>query len=216
MRRVVFLLAITAPVWLPGPMPGGHNPQQTTSHAPPLLRVALLGQSIIRYDLGRESPESAQQMATLLSDSDVVLTNLEAVIDEGGARSTHTGLVHRAHPEVMESLRALGINMLALSGNHSWDLGAPGVLSTIAHARRAGFAVAGTGANITEASSPGYLQTAAGAVARWYRWLQGVSSKSARGACPTRQGRPPTRPASSNCGSTSNRVNRMKKTVSGS
>jgi len=162
MLWVVFFLV---PAWLAFPWCGVSAAAQTSPEGTPPLRIALLGQSIIRYDLRRESPESAKQMAKLLSDYDVVFTNFEAVIDDGTARPTHTGLVHRALPEAMESLKALGINMIGLSSNHSWDLGRPGVLSTIAHARRAGFAFAGTGANITEASSAGYLSTPAGTVA---------------------------------------------------
>jgi len=129
------------------------------------LKMALLGQSLIRYNLARESPESASRMTGLLEGHDVVITNFEAVVDEGKASPTHTGLVHRALPEALGSLRHLGVNLLALSSNHSWDLGEGGIRATIAYARRLGFTVAGTGTNVQEAAAPGYLETRAGRVA---------------------------------------------------
>jgi len=157
-------IGLVAPSWA-----GEAAPQPTAAQTRP-LRMALFGQSIIRYDLRRESPESAKQMATVLADYDVVFTNFEGVMDktdmvDGTARPKGTGLVHRATSGAMESLRAINVNLLSLANNHSSDLGEEGVLQTITSARRGGFAYSGTGANLDQASAPGYLQTAAGLVA---------------------------------------------------
>ena len=148
---------------------GQTEPQSPAAEARP-LRMALFGQSIIRYDLRRESPESATQMAEVLADYDVVFTNFEAVMDrtdmvDGTAQPKRFGLVHRATSGAMESLSAINVNLLSLANNHSYDLGADGVFQTITSARRGGFAYSGTGANVEEASAPGYLQTPAGLVA---------------------------------------------------
>ena len=165
MRRLILLIAFATPLWFVSSTWGDRLYDYQATQPADQLSVALLGQSIIRYDLRRESPESAQQMSELLSKYDVVFTNFEAVIDDGQSRPTHTGLVHSALPEALDSLKSLGVNLLALSNNHSWDRGAGGVLATIAHARERGFAIAGTGANIREASTPGFLETKAGRVA---------------------------------------------------
>ena len=148
---------------------GQTEPQSTAAETQP-LRMALFGQSIIRYDLRRESPESARQMAGILADYDVVFTNFEAVMDrtdmvDGTAQPKRFGLVHRATSGAMESLSAINVNLLSLANNHSSDLGADGVFQTITSARRGGFAYSGTGANVDQASAPGYLQTPAGLVA---------------------------------------------------
>jgi poly-gamma-glutamate capsule biosynthesis protein CapA/YwtB (metallophosphatase superfamily) len=133
---------------------------------PPTLRMTLLGQALIRFSLHRESPESAHLMEEMLADADVVFTNLESVIEahEGLERSGGS-LVHNARPEVLPSLRALHVNLLALSNNHSWDLRAEGVLSTIEEVKRHGFVHAGTGRNLAEASAPAFIETEAGRVA---------------------------------------------------
>ena len=156
-------VGLAAPSWASEAVPQSTAPQVRP------LSMALFGQSIIRYDLRRESPESAQQMATVLADYDVVFTNFEAVMDktdmvDGTARPKKTGLVHRATSGAMESLRAINVNLLSLANNHSFDLREEGVFTTITSARRGGFAYSGTGANIDQASAPGYLQTAAGLV----------------------------------------------------
>jgi len=66
---------------------------------------------------------------------------------------------------VLECLRGWGFNLLALGNNHSWDLGAPGILATIAAARAGGFTVAGTGETLAGAAAPAVLTTTRGRVA---------------------------------------------------
>lgn len=169
MRKLALLFAVTVPL-LATPLWDREAPPQAPAQATRPLKLALFGQSIIRYDLRRESPESAEQMTKLINGYDVAFTDFEAVLDksdlvDGTARPASRGLIHRATSGAMESLKAMGVNMVSLANNHSFDLGEEGVFSTITGARRAGFAHSGTGANIAQAAAPGYLQTAAGLVA---------------------------------------------------
>ena len=60
-------------------------------------------------------------------------------------------------PEVMAFLADIGFNLMSLSNNHAWDLGDCGVAATIAAAAASDVSVAGTGADISIASAPGYL-----------------------------------------------------------
>src|SRR5579864_2620919 len=78
---------------------------------------------------------------------------------------SHIGLVHRASPEVFKSLMAMHVNLVALSNNHAWDLGAPGIVGTIEEARRYNLTVAGTGRSLADAAAPAYLDTENGRVA---------------------------------------------------
>jgi poly-gamma-glutamate capsule biosynthesis protein CapA/YwtB (metallophosphatase superfamily) len=59
----------------------------------------------------------------------------------------------------------LGVNLLALSNNHSYDMGPDGILATREEAGRRGFVHAGTGLDLEEAAAPVYLDTPHGIVA---------------------------------------------------
>ena len=68
-------------------------------------------------------------------------------------------------PEALDALTAMGVNLIALSGNHAFDLRESGVANTIREANRRRIVHAGTGGTITEASAPAYLHTSNGTVA---------------------------------------------------
>jgi poly-gamma-glutamate capsule biosynthesis protein CapA/YwtB (metallophosphatase superfamily) len=130
------------------------------------LRILLLGQALIRHELGFESPQSLEQASQFLAGADVAFTDLESPVQtREGMPFSHVGLVHKASPEVFKSLKAMHVNLLALSNNHAWDLGAPGILGTIEEAQRSGFTVAGTGRTLAAAAAPAYLDTENGRVA---------------------------------------------------
>ena len=94
-------------------------------------------------------------------------TNLEAAVEGPGAEGPTRGpeLLHAVGAGTLDSLRAEGFNLVALSDNHSWDLGTGGVLATLAAFEARHLAHAGTGRNLAEASAPGYLETPRGRVA---------------------------------------------------
>lgn len=134
--------------------------------ADPLI-VTLAGQTLVRYDGRVSAPPSFAEMAALLRGGDVTFTNLEAAVvgpkSEGPTRGEE--LLHSVGPEVVDSLKAEGFNLLALGNNHSWDLGTGGVVSTLEAVDARGLAHAGTGRTLAEATAPGYLATQAGKVA---------------------------------------------------
>jgi len=59
----------------------------------------------------------------------------------------------------------MGVNLLALSGNHAFDLKEIGIENTLREADRRHIVHAGTGRTMADASAPSYLQTAKGTVA---------------------------------------------------
>jgi poly-gamma-glutamate capsule biosynthesis protein CapA/YwtB (metallophosphatase superfamily) len=69
----------------------------------------------------------------------------------GGAHGMDFHAHFNLHGRFPEGL----VNLLALSNNHDWDFGTAGVLATRAEVIRAGFAFAGSGADIVETSTAG-------------------------------------------------------------
>ena len=122
------------------------------------LTVVLTGQSMIRSDLRATVPAAVPRIRALLQ-GDVVFTHLEAAIAENG-QSVQQGRGFLTPPESLDALQALGFNLLSLSGNHAFDLGATGIGNTLQELNRRGIAHAGTGANLADAVAPAYLHVA--------------------------------------------------------
>jgi len=66
---------------------------------------------------------------------------------------------------VLECVKSLGVNTLALSNNHSWDLGTDGIIAHRNAVKELGFVHAGTGDNLHEATAPAIIETDNGRVA---------------------------------------------------
>jgi poly-gamma-glutamate capsule biosynthesis protein CapA/YwtB (metallophosphatase superfamily) len=132
----------------------------------PPIKIILTGQSMIRADIRLYTPSIVSTMGPLLK-GDVVFTNFEATVAEKGQPNEAAPREGNslAPPEAMDALKDLGFNMLSLANNHSWDLRVPGIQNAIQEAKRRGYAYAGTGNNLEEATAPGYLKTPKGTVA---------------------------------------------------
>lgn len=113
------------------------------------------------------------------------------------ARSDQIGSYFLADPAIASDLRWAGVDIASLAQNHSFDFGAPGLMSTIRHFDLAGIAHAGTGRDLEEAREPTFLETRHGRVA-----LVSVSSGNnshewatlPKGTLPGRAGVNPLRP----------------------
>src|SRR4029077_14380740 len=68
-------------------------------------------------------------------------------------------------PEALDALTAMGFNVLALSGNHAFDLKEKGIRNTLRELDRRKIVHAGTGNTAADAAAPAYLQTPKGTVA---------------------------------------------------
>jgi poly-gamma-glutamate synthesis protein (capsule biosynthesis protein) len=123
------------------------------------FRVTLAGQALMTYSLCAEPYPGFDEVVSELRRGDVVFTDLEAAIKTpaSGMPTRDTGFLHTAAVDVLDCLESMGFNLLALSNNHAWDLGTEGVLATRSAVLERGFAAAGTGANIAEASAPAIL-----------------------------------------------------------
>jgi len=132
------------------------------------LTITLAGQSMIRSDIRVTSPESMSTIGSLIRGGDVAVTNLEATIAEPGQPNDSAPLMGAGFltpPGALETLQSFGFNLIALSDNHSNDLGIPGIQNTLREVARLNLAHAGTGNNVEEAVAPGYLKTPKGTVA---------------------------------------------------
>ena len=131
------------------------------------IRLIALGQSLIEHDLRRHPYPSFRSLCERLRRADVCFSNLEVAIQGRNATAPTRKEVyfHGASPEVLDCLKAMSINLLSLSNNHSFDLSADGILTTIEETRGRGFGHAGTGVNIAAAAAPGYIKSSEGTLA---------------------------------------------------
>lgn len=126
------------------------------------LRVSLLGQSLIKTDLRAFGWHGLDEFRRLLKGRDAVFTDLETVIAGPLAgkstRPADSEVLHVGDAAVIDCLQAIGINIVATSNNHAWDLDSGGILSTIDALETRKLAYAGTGRDLAAASAPGFLQ----------------------------------------------------------
>jgi poly-gamma-glutamate capsule biosynthesis protein CapA/YwtB (metallophosphatase superfamily) len=127
------------------------------------ITIVLTGQSMIRSDLRATKPAAVPVIKGLLS-GDVIFTNLEGAIAEPG-ETIQEGRGFLTPPESLDALTTMGFNLLALSGNHAFDLKETGIRNTLREIDRRKVVHAGTGNNLAEAAAAAYLKTPKGTVA---------------------------------------------------
>ena len=156
----------------------------------PGLTITLAGQSMIRSDIRATAPSAVPVIASLLK-GDVKFTNFEGTVAELGQPND---TVPQQRPNggwlaplgTLDSLQAVGFNLVSLSNNHAWDLRAVGIQNTLREASKLNLVHAGIGNALDEAVAPGYLHTPKGTVA-----LIGIASGEVApggAATPTRPG----------------------------
>src|SRR5579862_2647022 len=141
-----------------GAMGAAPRPQSSAA-----ITITLAGQSMIRSDIRSTAPAAVPVIQGLLH-GDVVFTNLESTVAEKG-ETTQEGRGFLTPPEALDALETFGFNLLALSGNHAFDLKATGMQNTLREADKRKIVHAGTGNNVTEAAAPAYLHTPKGTIA---------------------------------------------------
>jgi poly-gamma-glutamate capsule biosynthesis protein CapA/YwtB (metallophosphatase superfamily) len=104
--------------------------------------------SLARHESDPASP--LRDLAPLLSAADISFVNLEAPFSDRG-RPVERGMVFKAEPEMIETLRLAGIDVVSTANNHARDCGRYGVEYTLDWLTKNGIAVAGTGHTAEEA-----------------------------------------------------------------
>jgi poly-gamma-glutamate synthesis protein (capsule biosynthesis protein) len=128
--------------------------------------VTFGGDTMLTRKLEVYSERRFVALAKIFRDADVGFVNLEGSArfwDEGVPGITR-GTFMTTPPELLRDLKWFGINLVSCANNHSFDYGAEGMMATIDHLDEAGIAHSGTGGNLAEARSPGYLETPNGRV----------------------------------------------------
>ncbi len=153
MKHVRLVVAIAAA----GAIAAGLSAQSTA------ITIVLTGQSMIRSDLRATKPPAVPIIQGLLR-GDVIFTNLEGAVAEPG-ETTQEGRGFLAPPEALDALTAMGFNLLALSGNHAFDLKENGIRNTLREVDRRKIPHAGIGQTADEAAAPAYFHTPKGTIA---------------------------------------------------
>ena len=123
----------------------------------------MVGQALIEHDPRRYLEAPLATVVPLLAPADAVFTNLEVAVAGPGCdcRPTRDDVFfHGAGPEVLDYLGDIGVSLLSLANNHSWDYGDAGIVSTLEEAAKRGFTHAGTGGTLAEAAAPAYRDVA--------------------------------------------------------
>lgn len=123
------------------------------------ISLMATGQALIEHDLRQFSYPGYAAVAAFLKKSDARVTDLEVAIRQAlsGKPTRQDMFFHAAEPPVLDALKDMGFNMLALANNHAFDLGLEGIMATRKAVEEAGFAAAGTGNTDQAAAAPGYL-----------------------------------------------------------
>lgn len=135
------------------------RPATDDAAATPTVTLAILGQALIEHDPRRYLDTPLATVVPILDSADAVFTNLEVAVAGPGCNCSPTRddvFFHGAGPEVLDYLGDIGVSLLSLANNHSWDYGDAGVVSTLEEAARRGFTHAGTGRTIAHAVAPAY------------------------------------------------------------
>lgn len=118
----------------------------------------MLGRGVNRIIAERRPMHPWGDILPDIQSADAFLINLECAITSHTKRWPEAKAFYfRAHPRVIESLRAARVDFAALANNHAVDYGLTGLLDTVRHLDAAGIAHAGAGATRAAASSPAYL-----------------------------------------------------------
>jgi poly-gamma-glutamate synthesis protein (capsule biosynthesis protein) len=111
----------------------------------------VLGQRLAR------DPSTALDgsVATLLSGSDVSMTNFESALTQGGCPDPQPKqYVFHAPPSALTAFRSAGITLVTEANNHGEDCGAAGLAQSLAIARAAHYPVIGIGQDAAQAFAP--------------------------------------------------------------
>lgn len=125
------------------------------------------GDAFITRRIPAEGYEGLEALADLIGRHDVRFSNLEMTFHdmEGTPAAVSGGTWAMAEPRCLDDMLRYGFNLFTTANNHSGDYGEGGVLATIRHLKERDMVFSGTGANLTEASRPCYLETRKGRVA---------------------------------------------------
>ncbi|OAQ51469.1 hypothetical protein HTG_18865 [Natrinema mahii] len=141
---------------------------------------AATGDAIIAPSVSKpENVERFDDLLNVLRTADAAVTQVEPVLlneetphaalrqvtDQYQYLAPFPGALIGTSPDILDELTEMGLNLFTAASNHSLDFGERGLRTTISAMRTRDLTFAGIGRDLTEASSPSYLDTDAGRVA---------------------------------------------------
>jgi len=131
------------------------------------LRLALCGDLMLTRRLAVYKEPRFLALRDLLNGADCAFANFESTIRRYGecTPSLTQGTYMTTEPHLLEDVKWLGLKLVSCANNHAYEYGEQGIMSTYRNLDAAGIAHAGSGANLREALSPGYVETPAGRIA---------------------------------------------------
>jgi poly-gamma-glutamate synthesis protein (capsule biosynthesis protein) len=140
---------------------------------PDELLITAVGDMIISSPANGRSAPNVQEMYRVLREADVAFGNCEEPVASVGFMYQKTSQM--AWPEILDDFKASGFTMLSAANNHYMDLGPEALLQGLEESRARGFAIAGAGRNLDEATTAGIRTvkgTRVGLLAFWCNQLQ--------------------------------------------
>lgn len=131
------------------------------------ISIALTGDTMLSRRLTPFTEAPYLAIKDILDGADAAFTNLEGTVraPEDGTQDPTEGTPMTIPPALLEDLKWMGVNMVSTANNHVTDFGQDGLLASLAHVEAAGLVHSGSGAHLTAAQKPGYLDTKGGRVA---------------------------------------------------
>ena len=118
------------------------------------------GDSFITRSLGEAAYPGFETLQEILQRHDVKFNNLEITVhdQQGYPAAVSGGTWAMTSLDRLQDLNRYGFNLYNTANNHSCDYSCGGVLATIENLNACQKAYAGTGATLTEAAAPCYLE----------------------------------------------------------
>ena len=100
-----------------------------------------------------------QEYIDIMNRMDLMWINNEFTYSERGELLPGKAFTFRSSPSHVSYLKDLGVDIVGLANNHSFDYGEVSLLDTLETLRNAGIPFVGAGRNIEEAAAPVYMET---------------------------------------------------------
>ena len=118
----------------------------------PMGYLSAIGSEDIADGIDRE-------FIDIMNDMDLMWINNEFTYSERGEPLPGKAFTFRSSPSHVSFLKDLGIDIVGLANNHSYDYGEESLLDTLDTLKSAGIPYVGAGHDLEEAASPVYLET---------------------------------------------------------
>ena len=147
------------------------------------FRINLWGDLMMQRRLSRCDDEQFLALRQVFSSGDLSIANFEGCIQNGedwpASFGSRVSMHLEAQPWVTDELTTLGFQAVFTANNKVSDFGESGILTTLRYIDEAGIHHAGSGANLTQATAPTYIDTRIGRVAIMAAADNGVRDRGA-------------------------------------